>query len=140
MIYTASFFESKYWGTGRLVNIAKSCPRDFPPEEIEDKVFYSEILYPSWTLLNDYKNNMITEDKYKEIFLNELSKKLNITVEELYSGVLSSKILDLFGLCDEDTLLCWEPWKLKKFDKVIFCHRHIIAKILTNNLLNVNNH
>lgn len=76
------------------------------------------ILAPKELFLRDYKNNIINEEKYVELFLELVLDPLN--PEEIYN--------ELIETYDEDvTLLCYEkPPK--------FCHRHIVSNWFENNL------
>lgn len=67
------------------------------------------LLAPSYELLWNYKNGWVTEDEYREEYLNYLD---SIGIDRALSE-----------LKDGDILLCWEG-------KGKFCHRHILASWL----------
>lgn len=70
-----------------------------------------EALYPSWSLINDWKNNEITWEQYTEGYLHQLSF---VSKEEIMSK------LEELSQGKDVILMCWEA-KNKE------CHRHILA-------------
>ena len=74
-----------------------------------------QLLAPSVKLLMEYNEGLVTPEKFTKMFHKETLDKLNPV--EIYT-----RITDYYS--DKVTLLCFE----KRFE---FCHRHIVAKWLS---------
>ena len=121
-IYTSYFNKTNKLldlGFENLVSIAGKCPEDFALQKINDQRFkeYKKLApkYDWWKEWHDngYTNQWYT-NKYYETVLNTLDPEI---------------VLNELTECNKkDTvILCWEaPNK--------FCHRHLVAKWLMNNL------
>ena len=105
-IYTSYFANYK-----NIINsIAISL---YLPKWYRDKHFIQ--LSPSKSILYNYKNNIINEEEYEDLYIKLLvSRQLN-----------PQKIADMIP--DNSVMLCYE-----KSDK--FCHRHILGKWLSDNI------
>jgi hypothetical protein len=90
-----------------LVSIAKKSPT-----WITCKTYH--LLCPSWDLVKNYKSKLITQEQYTEMYIRGWLNKLDParTYQELGEDAI---------------LLCWEK-------SGFFCHRHIVAKWLMDNL------
>lgn len=103
MIYT-SYFSSRKWELTKGISIARY-----------NKFWKGESypsLFPTFSILHDYKNGLINEKEYERRYISEVLSKLNPA--KVYQD-LNNKVL-----------LCYE----KSGD---FCHRHIVAKWLNDN-------
>ncbi len=69
-------------------------------------------LAPDWWLVKAYKNGVLDEEAYKEVYFKQLSK--------LDMNKVLKEIQKLYPKENEITLLCYE----KPDD---FCHRHLVA-------------
>lgn len=95
---------------------------DFPQLSVAISVFTPswykgrkfERLAPPWELVNKYKNNKISSKKYKEMYYSAVLNKLN-----------PSDVYDELG--EDAILICYEA-------PDAFCHRHIVAEWLEENL------
>jgi hypothetical protein len=90
-----------------LVSIAKKSPA-----WIKCKTY--DLLCPSWDLVMPYKQDQITKEQYTEIYIKGWLNKLD-----------PAKTYQELG--EDAVLLCWER-------SGFFCHRHIVAKWLMDNL------
>ena len=71
-------------------------------------------LSPSNKLLNQYRENLINRDEFKELYLKEINRLDKKEVYEYFNELLKY---------DNVVLLCYEkPYQ--------FCHRHILAEWL----------
>ena len=97
--------------TATPISIAGNAPEGFLGLEYKK-------LAPKWSFFKDYKDGIIDEEgytiQYNKLILEPLSPK--VVFEELTKDLGTDIIL-----------LCWEK-------KGSFCHRHIVAKWLMNNL------
>ena len=131
MIHTASFFEEWNFGSGRLVSIAIQAPDWFAVTYGERELEICELLQPDWHLVNSYRAHLLSPDKYKKIYWDLLKERLKDNGFDFLNGYLGrEKTLELLGLQDSDTLLCWE-----KHGK--FCHRILVADLLRKNGIEV---
>jgi len=102
MIYTSNFKKS---GTNnKAISIALSAPYWYKGHKMP-------ALYPTWDIVNNYKNGFITKEQYKQEYGALLYTR----------GIKITKMIP-----DEAILLCWE-------DEGYFCHRHFIANWLNAN-------
>jgi len=95
-------------GDPRLVSISKKTPESFVV-----KVIYKP-LCPSWNLVMSYKSGQITKEEYTTRYYDEILNNLD-----------PAKTYQELG--EDSILLCWER-------SGYFCHRHIVAKWLMDNL------
>lgn len=112
MIFTSYFFSKKIQKIDlSLISVAYSIP-----EEINSKLNINKYkpLYPKKELLYSYKENIISSDEYTERYYKDVLLKLD-----------PDKVFKDIGF--NSVLLCWEKPKE-------FCHRHLIAKWLNDNL------
>lgn len=131
MIYTASFYEERNFGKGRLVSIAMEMPDRFLFTHSHRKIVVNEQLQPDWNIVNSYRAGLLHPDKYKKRYMKLLYSRLGgFMLDVAYGRMKGKKILDFFGIQDGDTLLCWEPYPK-------FCHRIIIAELLRKNGIEV---
>ncbi len=98
MLYTSYFAKVKE--VPNPIAISGGVPDRYKGERYKD-------LAPSWDLVGNYKTGKISEDRYREIYTEEVLDYL--TPERVISE-----------LPEECTLLCWEV-------SGEFCHRHIVA-------------
>ena len=108
MIYTGYFAQAKKY-KGILMSVAGKTPKSF--NGIKLRCFM-----PKFWFFQKWKNGEISNDEYVEIFKKEVLDHIN---KESIKNFLSSD-KDLF-------LLCYE-----KSDD--FCHRHIVADWIRNEL------
>jgi uncharacterized protein YeaO (DUF488 family) len=73
---------------------------------------------PSNDLFNAYKSGMLSEEDFKEVYLNQLNDLSEDELDEIVSKIIESPSEDVL-------LLCYE----KKGD---FCHRHILREFINN--------
>lgn len=126
MIFTASFFEEQNWGAGRLVSIALTKPIVMQAY-IHRDVMENELLMPTWHLVNSYRSGNKHPDRYTEIYRDIIKDRVREHWFALFNGNLDPDgALGLLGLNDGDTLLCWEKFGM-------FCHRIVVADLLTLN-------
>jgi len=132
MIYTASFFEPKNFGNGRLVSIAIQTPYAFAQQYSDSDRELAEVeeLKPDWYLVSAYRDRVITVKSYKRYYFELLNKRFTGYWDDMMSGSLGPDILYLWELRDNDTLLCWETYGK-------FCHRLLVADILEKNGVDV---
>jgi len=131
MIHTASFYEERDFGKGRLVSIAMEMPDWFLFTYRHRKIVVNEQLQPGWDIVNSYRAGLLHPDKYKKRYMKLLYSRLGgFMLDVGYGRMKGKKTLDFFKLQDGDTLLCWE-----KYPK--FCHRIIIAELLMKNGIEV---
>ncbi len=103
-----SYF-AKYKGNNGI-SIALSTPKWFSGRQYKE-------LNPSWNLLKGYKNDTISQEEYVQVYNEQLSK---LDPKQVYQ--------DLHYWVDEEpVLLCYEK-------SGQFCHRHLVAKWLEENL------
>lgn len=103
MIYTSYFANWRKFPQGmQIISIARFAPRNFQGRQ------YLK-LAPSAQILNDYKNGVINEEQYTQLFLTYLN-----TLDK-------EAILNELG--DNCILCCYEK-------STTFCHRHIVANWL----------
>jgi len=97
--------EYKY----ELISISKKPPAWFT---LPHKIY--KPLCPSWKLVMNYKSGQITKEQYTQYYHEEILDSLDParTYQELGENAV---------------LLCWEKSNQ-------FCHRHIVAKWLMDNL------
>jgi len=81
----------------------------FPPHYFKGQCY--PLLAPSYELLRDFKNKLITDQQYKTMYL-ELLNTRKLTGQKV-----------LLDIGNDAVLLCYE----KKED---FCHRHIVSEWL----------
>lgn len=112
-IYTGYFAKLKYYTNNGLIPI--SIARKNPEWYIGHSCTY---FAPSYDLLSRYRKNEISSEEYTKIYLNQLNKD---TVKEKLDKI-ESKLGDVSVV-----LLCYE----KPSD---FCHRHVLAKYIKDNL------
>lgn len=79
-------------------------------------------LDPSFKLLQDYRTRKIDEQRYTELYLEQLANKYSSPKE--LAQILQALTLLMEGPI---TLCCWEP-------PGKFCHRHLIANYLKPHL------
>ena len=111
-LYTSYFAKLKK-GIGLKISIARYNPKWLSNKDI-DKRFQE--LAPNSKLLNEYKYNNLSWDKYEEIYKKEL---FNYNTSRM-------QLDDLKALLDKGqdvTVYCYE----KPSDN---CHRHILANIM----------
>lgn len=90
------------------ISIAISSPKWYDGRKLD-------LFMPPWSLVRDYKNGMIDERQYEEIYCNHLSIREN----EI------NKFINYLKNTDEILVfLCYE----KSTD---FCHRHLVSKYLS---------
>ena len=132
MIHTASFFEEWNFGKkGRLVSIGMTTPDWLATTYSDREIVINEKLQPDWNMINDYKAGLLHPDNYKKRYMKLLYSRLGgFMLDVEYGRMKGKKVLDFFGIEDEDTLLCWE-----KHGR--FCHRQIIAELLRKNGIDV---
>ena len=106
-IYTSNFNSvDKFVMINRQVSISLGTPKTFKGD------FFSK-LAPTPELLDDYKNGLVTHDKYEEIYYRDVLSKLNP--------------LEVYNALKGKVLCCWER-------KGIFCHRHLVMQWLKETL------
>ncbi|MBA7529767.1 hypothetical protein ES705_21966 [subsurface metagenome] len=131
MIHTASFYEEWNFGKGRLVSIALDVPDWFANHYDSREVAIIEILQPTWHLINSRKARIMSPDQYEKIYFNLIKERVSGNWYDLENGRLGpKKTLQLFGVKDGDTLLCWEKHGY-------FCHRKLVADLLRKNGIDV---
>ncbi|OPL13694.1 MAG: hypothetical protein AVO39_10165 [delta proteobacterium MLS_D] len=133
MIYTASFFERKYWGAGegRLVSIAMDMPDGYTWNYHGFHITENELLKPEWWLVNGFKSGNILPKGYKREYFTILKGRFGENWGALYRGFLGpGKALEVMELEDGDRLLCWEGYGT-------FCHRILVAELLRKNGIEV---
>lgn len=112
MIKTSYFSKYKgYYG----VSISLSKPKQYICKE------YKKLAPPYW-LLQKYK-----QDKDTEYYIQKYQKNV---LDKLNPSEVYNDLLNLFKNDEDIVLLCWE----KSGD---FCHRHLIAKWLEDNIENL---
>jgi len=84
----------------------------YPPSYLKSQISHAPELAPSKKLLADYKNGLVNDEQYTEIYINETLSKLNPA--------------EIFKKYDGKVFLCFE----KTGD---FCHRNIVSKWLRDN-------
>ena len=111
------------------VQISRTCPEGLEHNSNFTKV-RNCILAPSEELLSDMKAGKITEDEYKKRYITEILTNIpNIykDCKDLKDWI--RKVEDIYSTFqtkyDAIVFMCYEAP-----DK--FCHRHILAKLLTN--------
>ena len=109
MIYTGYFARMKYY-KGPCYSIARYTPKGI-------NCGHCAYFYPTKELLDDWKQGKITQEQYIERYKSETLDKININHLKC---ALSKHYEDIY-------LLCYE----KPMD---FCHRHIVAKWLREEL------
>lgn len=103
-----------------LVQVSNSKPSWFPWDVIELKE-----VYPKWAIVSGLKNGEISEDEFRDIYSEQLSK------------LDASVILDKLQYFSEQNnnkdvvLLCYEGSNK-------FCHRHILAEWLGQDIIELN--
>lgn len=128
MIYTASFFEPENFGQERLVSIAIEMPEDFMNQHPDREIVTNDILQPTWNMVNARRAEIKTPEEYERQYWRLLRERL-LTSNWCYAfqGKLEpEEVLCILNLQDNDTLLCWE-----RHPK--FCHRILVARLLTSN-------
>lgn len=111
-IYTSYFANVKNIDSSTvLVSIARSTPR------FSNITLSYLTLAPSMSLLYKYKEHIITEIEYTQIYNEKLSK---VSVDAVL------KDLERIGGGKDVVLLCWEG-------KGKFCHRNLVARWLREN-------
>ena len=116
MIYTGYYAKLKEYEQKGLTPIAISGkpPKWFPQEHRHWKQ-----LAPSWDIYSKWKNGEIDDQQYTLRFISERLEMLD-----------KQHLLRILLALDNPILLCYE--------KEDFCHRHIVAKWIKDNLkLNV---
>jgi len=127
MIYTASFFEEQHFGTDRLVSIAMEMPSWFESGFSGRTIVVNELLQPTWNMVDSYKSGIMTVPEYRRHYRRFLYTRIEGYLYELENGRSGAKrALKILELEDGDTLLCWERYGQ-------FCHRIIVADLLTRN-------
>lgn len=90
------------------------------PKYLNYSTFKIKIFVPSWSIVNNYKLNLIDEDEYTRLYLKQL-ETIDFTL--IYNHMLSYDKIPVF--------LCYEG-------KNKFCHRHILSKYMNStNLFDV---
>lgn len=110
-IFTGYFNKIKIYINNNLtpVSIARSIPKDV---FIQQNCINFNSLAPSWDILNKYKQGKISEEEYKNLYLNYIQKNETKIIQEF------ENILNNFP---NIILLCWEnPNK--------FCHRRLVSE------------
>lgn len=85
------------------------------PAKVYTNIYHINEAKPSWYILKAYKNQTITFEKYKELYIAEKTEYLDIIYNQLKSN---------------SVLLCWEK-------DYTYCHRSILAELL-NKRYNLN--
>lgn len=99
-------YYAKYKGDS-AVSIAAKCPHWFTGRQYKK-------LAPSYHALMDYKNGKINEEQFTELYYAEVLNNLD-----------AKRVYEELG--ENSVLLCWEK-------SGSFCHRHIVAEWLQNEL------
>lgn len=107
-MYTSNF--ANYIGN-KGISICKMPPLWFFGEE------YKDLAPKNWMAI-EYRRGAITQEEYIELYRAEVLSKLD--PKKVYNDLLS-----IYG--KDFTLLCW-------CGKDKFCHRHIVAEWLNNEL------
>lgn len=118
------------------IGISRFCPDGFMNEDgsfVYENFQWSRgnFLAPSAELLSDMKSGNITEDEYEKRYIEGLYKEFeglnDISTNQPFKDIPDwlDALCELFEGYDAIVFLCYEsPEKI--------CHRHILAKILTN--------
>jgi len=128
MIYTASFFEPKHFGDGKLVSIAMEIPENFMITHPEREVVLNELLQPRWGMVGSRRAGIINTKTYgKQYFLILREKIGRVDWYDLQNGKMGAEeTLRTLVLQDGDTIVCWEKYGQ-------FCRRILIAGLLEKN-------
>lgn len=106
-VYTSYYARAcKIIPDHKLVAISLGIPENFNGEILRE-------LNPSSGLLYKYKNRIITDDEYREIYYNETLKFLDP--------------LDIYSKVKGKVIICY-------CGKDKFCHRHLVIEWLKQNL------
>ena len=112
-INTSYYSKFKHFPiSSTLVSVSRKSPYWIPGLNKFEK------LYPSWNLIKDFKNNLISINEYTDRYYKEVLNKI--------SPELIIKYLKFVSKNNFVILLCWE-----KPDQ--FCHRHLIATYIQEN-------
>lgn len=103
-MYTS--YYAKYKGNNGI-SIAGKCPSFYKGKEYKK-------LAPKYTWWKNWKDGLIDNNEYIKLYYETVLNKLD--PQQVYNE-----------LGENAVLLCWE-------NKDKFCHRHIVAKWLENNL------
>lgn len=107
MLYTSYFSKVKNINPKLLFSVTASKPRFFNGKHLK-------CVSPDYTWVDNYKHGIIDELQYTNLYINYLNKNKEKIIPEIKS------------LPDNSMLLCYEA-----NDK--FCHRHVLAKWLRDN-------
>lgn len=116
MIYT-SYYNNKHLPLDANI-IATSCSITPGTKNVLSKFNWKHYtpLSPPWWLVDKYHKGLISEDEYEDVYSVQL---LKLDVDKV-----------LLDIGPEAFLLCYEETGL-------FCHRHIVAKWLRNNNIEI---
>ena len=117
MIYTSYYKNVADVGPAyTLIQVSNSKPKWFPWG-----VWPLPEVYPDFENVKALKDGVMSEDRFSQLYREKLAK--------LDRTVILNKINEIVSLGDDRDamLLCWE-----NSDK--FCHRHILAEWLGNNI------
>lgn len=107
IIYTGHYTNIRnYPKEYKLYSVSNSKPKGIDIDTIEEFI-------PNWTIIKAYKDNKISEEKYKELYRKQLDEIEWKTMVSILKKLLTNKSI----------LLCYE-------ERYNFCHRHILAKWL----------
>lgn len=113
-VYTFYYSKAKYLDPNKYCFVQVSVSK---PDWFKHDTTLLESVCPNWDIVNMYKEGLLSQDDYRVIYNEQLSK--------LDKSALLSQLEELCDKSGKDNivLLCWE----KSQD---FCHRHLLIEWL----------
>jgi hypothetical protein len=130
-------FTSYYANFGNIpkdnmcVGISRTCPEYFNSNNIPNFLFTkNNILAPSEDLLYRFKNNELSEEDYKKIYITDLFSRLQTEMHENDFVSWLDKVDNWF---EHECYNKWNGLVFLCYEKPIdFCHRHLVRRLMTN--------